>query len=502
MTPGTFVLGVDVGSSGTQGVLIDERGAVVASASCLQAASHPAPGQVEHDAEADWWASFATVCRELTSGAGAQIAAVGVSGLGPCVLLTDAAGRPLHAAISYGVDTRAAAEIQELAQLAEGIGQTGIGITTQSPGPKLMWVRRHRSELWAEAQLAFSSHNWIVHRITGRYALDRSSASMWAPLYDERSDSWDLRLCEAVAPGIELPEVVSAQDVVGVTRADIVTDTGLPPGIPVIAGCIDYAAEIAGVGATDPGTCVVVYGSTLSVNLITDGPVHTPQVWSSPGARPDTHYVGGVTSSAGRLVEWLRDLCGTPDYAVLEQEARSIAPGSEGLLLLPYFSGERSPIFDPDARGVVAGLTLRHDRRHIYRAVLESIALSLRHILDELSGHGYFANELVCSGGGTRNGLLVEVASSVTNVPQRVVASGLGAPRGSALLAAEAIGLTIQTSLAAGRLVEPVAADRPVYDALYAEYRALDAATRPIVHRLGSLPSHLDLKEFSYDQVI
>ncbi|MFD8495860.1 FGGY-family carbohydrate kinase [Amycolatopsis sp. NPDC059657] len=490
MAEAGLVLGIDIGTSSSKGVLADACGKILARASVPHETSAPRPGYFEHDADHVWWADFLTLSRELVAAAdGRPLAGVAVSGIGPVLLPADASGRPLRPAILYGVDTRASVEIAELtAELgAESIvDRAGTALSSQAVGPKWRWLARHEPDVFARASLFLMASSYLVHRLTGEYVLDHHSASQCDPMYDLRAGDWAHDWAERVAPGIELPRLAWPTEVVGTVSAAAASETGLPKGLPVTAGTVDAWAEAASVGVRDPGDTMVMYGTTMFlIQVLADPRPHTG-LWTTQGAFPGTYSLAAGMATSGSITDWLRKLVGS-DYAALVEEASAVPAGSRGLLMLPYFAGERTPLFDPDARGVIAGLTLGHGRAELYRAALEGIAYGVRHNLEAMGASGGQAGRLVAVGGGTQGGLWTQIVSDVTGMEQQVPVETIGAALGDALLAAVAVGL--EPDIAAWNpvrsTVEPDAERRAAYDEFYPHYRALYSSTVEVAHFLA-----------------
>ena len=247
-------------------------------------------------------------------------------------------------------------------------------------------------------------------------------------------------------------------------------------GIPVAAGTIDAWAEAVSVGVQDPGDTMLMYGTTMFIVAVLEQARSHPALWSTTGVLPGTHCLAGGMATSGALTGWLRRIAGDVPYELLVDEAGATPAGSDGLVVLPYFAGERTPIFDPDARGTIVGLTLPHGRGHLYRALLEATAYGVRHNLEALDEAGGAAQRLVAVGGGTRGGLWTQIVSDVTGRPQEVPRETIGAAFGDALLAGLASGLGVRW----GR-VEPDRDDRRAgpFDA-----RALRRAVRDLPRAL------------------
>ncbi|WP_166354751.1 FGGY-family carbohydrate kinase [Phytoactinopolyspora limicola] len=485
-------LGVDVGTASTKGVLVDTDGTVVASAVREHELSLPQPGWAEHDAEATWWEDFVAVSRELTAGEHGRVTSVGVSGIGPCLLAATAAGTPLRPAILYGIDTRATAEIddQQRRYGADAIlARCGSPLTSQAIGPKIEWLRRHEPEVWTRTDRIFMASSFLVHRLTGAYILDHHSASQSVPMYDLDAADWASDWCADIAPGLRLPELAWPGDVVGTVSADAARLSGITAGTPVVAGTVDAWAEALSVGVRRPGDLMLMYGSTMFLVQVVERPLRSPALWGTAGVLPGTYCLAGGMATSGALTEWLRRLTGADGYATLTDEAAGVPAGSDGLLMLPYFAGERTPLFDVDARGVVAGLTLRHGREHLYRAALEATAFGIRHNLEAMSAVGADPGRLVAVGGGTRGGLWTRIVSDILDRQQQVPAQTVGASLGDAMLAARAVApdLTVDDWNPVVHVVEPTAAHRAVYDELYGAYRSLYPATREQAHLLARI---------------
>jgi xylulokinase len=487
-----LLLGIDIGTGSSKAVLATPDGEVVATAAKQHGMSLPRPGWAEVDAEDVWWADVVALCRELTYRTTDRIAGVCVSGVGPCLLLCDENIRPVRPAILYGIDMRATAEIEELTQRfgqQRILERSGKLLSTQAVGPKLLWVRRHEPAVWQRAARWYNSNSFVVARLTGEYVLDHHTASQCDPLYDLKGNDWSREWAEDIAPGLPLPRLAWPSEVVGTVHADAAKATGLPVGTPVAAGTVDAWAEAFSAGVRHPGDLMLMYGSTMFFVQVLDEFRVDPMLWTTAGIEPGTYTLAAGMSTSGSLTAWLQQITGGAPYADLVVEAAATPPGADGLLVLPYFAGERTPIFDPHARGVIAGLTLRHTRGHLYRAACEGIAFGIRQILELLDRAGGPAARVVAVGGGTQGGLWTQIVTDVTGREQFVPEQAIGASYGDALLAAIGVGLqpadtdwtVIRQSLA------PNPKNRALYEELYGSYGELYPRTREIVHRLARL---------------
>ncbi|PWJ25859.1 xylulokinase [Branchiibius hedensis] len=487
MTTTTVTLGVDIGTSSTKGVLVDPTGTLVAATTRSHRPQRPRPGHVEMDAEL-WWGEFVDIAKELVStNPDCAIAAVGVSGMGPCVLLTDEHDRPLRPAILYGVDTRAT---DQIAQLTKRYGQDvilqrcGSALTSQAVGPKLAWVAQEEPEVFTRARRLYMPSSWLVRHLTGEYVLDQHSASQCTPMYDAAAGTWLQPWADELAGGIELPALKWSDAVAGTITANAAAQTGLPEGVPVLTGTIDAWAEQVSVGAVRPGDLMLMYGTTMFLVLTVDQPLHDVSLWGTAGVFAGTHCLAGGMATSGAITGWLADLTGA-DHATLMAEASQSAPGSTGLLTLPYFAGERTPIMDPDARGVVAGLTLGHTRGDLYRSALEATAFGVRHNLEAFEAAGGRIDRIVAVGGGAQQDVWPQIVTDVTGREQVIPSVTIGAAYGDAYLAARALGSADidQWNPPAGTC-RPQSAPQTTYDRLYPLYRDLYLASRDVVHAL------------------
>ncbi len=485
------LLGIDIGTSSTKGVLVTEDGGVLASVARAHGTSMPRPGWFEHDAEATWWQDVCAVSRELLARAKVEVAGVCFSGIGPCCLVADKDGRPLRPAILYGVDTRAEEEIIELTERLGAdriLARGGSPLTAQAVGPKLLWLARHEPAVFERSRRLFMASSYALYRLTGEYVLDHHSASQSDPLYDVRAGGWAEDWAEDLAGPIQLPPLRWPGEIAGFVTAEGAAATGIPAGIPVAAGTIDAWSEAVSVGVREPGEAMVMYGTTMFFIAVSERPVMDRRLWGTAGAFPGTFTLAGGMAASGSVLAWGRELAGV-DYRQLIDEAADVVPGAGGLLVLPYFAGERTPIFDTRARGAIFGLTLGHRRAHVFRALLEGTAYGARHNLETFQDAGICLERVVAVGGGTASELWPQIVSDVTGLDQDVPAVTIGAAYGDAFFAGVATGCVEPGTRWAtvARVIEPDPRAKERYDALYALYRRAYAGTAGISHGLADL---------------
>lgn len=488
-SPGPLFLGIDVGTGSSKAVLATEDGTIVQSARASHQVAFPRSDWAEFDA-AVAWSEVAELCGELFSQTdAARVAGVCVSAMGPCLVVTDDDLRPLRPTILYGIDGRAAAEIEQLnaefdpaKMLAEG----GKLLSSQAIGPKLRWIREHEPKVWRRATRWHSLSSWLVARLTGAHVLDHHTASQCDPMYDLPNNRWHVERSAAIAEHIRTPELAWPADVVGEVREAAAADTGIPAGTPVCAGTVDAWSEAVSTGARRPGDLMLMYGSTMFFVMVTDEFVVHDKLWTTAGVEPGTLTLAAGMSTSGILTEWMQQLFGGVPFETLVTEADGIAPGSDGLMLLPYFAGERTPVFDPDARGVIAGLSLRHGRGHLFRATYEGIGYGIRQIVELLETTGKPIERILAVGGGTQGGLWTRVVSDILGRSQIVPAEVIGASYGDALLAAIGTGhVPSNTDWArTGTTIDPDPSAVEAYARLFDIYGQLYPATRDAVHSL------------------
>ncbi|MBE2277878.1 MAG: FGGY-family carbohydrate kinase [Rhodobacteraceae bacterium] len=488
----THTLGIDIGTFETKGVLVDARGRILAEARHPHRMLVPRPGWAEHRAEEDWWGDFVRVAREILARSGIdprEITAVATSAIGPCMLPVDAVGAPLMNAVLYGVDTRATAQIAALDRQigADRILATcGNALTSQSVGPKILWLKEERPELFARTAMVLTSTSYLVWKLTGEYVIDHYTAANFSPLYDVNRLDWTVELADFITLD-RLPRLMWSTEIAGRITAAAAAETGLAPGTPVTCGTIDAAAEAISVGVQAPGDLMMMYGSTIFMIQVTAAPVRDPRLWYAPWLFAGMHASMAGLATSGTLTHWFRDtLAPGVDFTVLAGEAAASPKGARGVLCLPYFSGERTPIHDPRAKGAFFGLDLTHGRGDLFRAVCEGIASGTAHVIEVLREVGAAPARVLAVGGGTQNAVWLQATSDLGGVPQILCEKTIGASYGNAFLAAVAVGAAVPRQIddwnPVARQVDPVPV--PAYARQYPLWKELYTATRGIAQAL------------------
>lgn len=501
-----LLMGVDIGTYSAKGVLTTPEGQIRAQHTIEHEMAIPRSGWAEHDPEQTWWGEFAGIARTLLiqSGiTGKDVAAVAVSAIGPALVPVDRHGRALRPGILYGIDTRATREIADLNERygAEAIyTRGGSTLTTQAAGPKILWLRRHEPDVYAETAYFHSASDYVVLRLTGQHVMDAYTASSYTPLFESAAGAWTQEFADEITERERLPAVRWASEIAGVVTHEAATETGLAPGTPVTVGTVDAVAEAVSVGGIHPGDLMLMYGTTAFFILASDHIIRHPTMWAVYHALPGLYGLAAGMATTGALTRWFRDnfardLTNRKEsaYQLLADEAAGVPPGSRGLVVLPYFSGERTPINDPEARGVICGLTLAHDRAHVYRSLLEGTAYGIAHNLEVMREAGGEPRRIVAVGGGVKNPLWLQIVSDVSGVPQQVPAQTIGASYGDAFLAGYASGVIPSLDMLdshwihLARTIEPEPQAHAVYQEYAALYRQLYSDTCDEQHHLAAL---------------
>ncbi len=448
----SYYLGVDIGTYESKGMLIDEDGTCIKTASAAHIMESPQPGFAEHDAVDTWWGDLCKITKEIIVSSGVrpeEIKGVGVSAIGPCLLPVDENCNPLRKAILYGVDVRASEEIEYLNQkLGEEyvLQKYGNPITSQSIGPKILWVKKHEPQVYEKAAKFITSSTYLVAKLTGKYYIDNYTAAYFTPMYDLKNCDWDYENISEFCRPDQLAKCAWTDEIAGGVTEKAAEETGLYPGTPVTVGTADASADAVGIGVTNPGDMLLMFGSSVFIIHVVPKLTVDPRFWAGPYLFKDTYMVASGMSTTGTLTRWFRDNFakdlmerekegGKNAYEALMEEMKDIPPGSDGVVVLPYFSGERTPINDPKAQGMIFGCNLHHTRGHIYQACLEGTAYGIGQHFDGYREMGMETKRVVAVGGGTKNPKWMQIVSDVSGRKLHL-GEVFGAAYGDALLAA------------------------------------------------------------------
>jgi xylulokinase len=497
MTKGYF-LGIDVSTTGSKALLVDESGRVVATATSPHTLQTPKPLWSEQDPR-EWWQASSAAIRSVLQQSGLDgesVAAVGLTGQMHGLVLLDGQGQVLRPAILWN-DQRTQAQCDEIHRRlgrARFIQITGNVALTGFTAPKILWVQQNEPELYAQAQHVLLPKDFIRYKLTGEFAMDKADGA-GTVLFDLNQRTWSAEVLAALGiPAGWMPATFEGPQFTGVVNSAAAAATGLKAGTPVAAGGGDQAAQAVGVGAVEPGvvaltvgTSGVVFATTPSALVEPEGRLHAfchavPGMW---------HFMGVMLSAAGSL-QWYRDtLAPAESFDDLLREAGSVPPGSEGLQFLPYLSGERTPHPDPLARAAWVGLTLRHGRGHMTRALLEGVSFGLKDIFNLIQNAGLGAiNQVRASGGGTKGALWRQILASVLEAELVTVNTSEGAAFGAALLAGVGAGAWANVPAACAAAVKTTGSTSPdpawvaAYRKAYPLYRDLYPALKPGFDRI------------------
>jgi xylulokinase len=498
MSETRYFLGIDVSTTGSKALLIDAQGSVAGTAVSAHTLQTPKPLWSEQDPE-EWWRATAESIRKVmkeTGAAAKQIAAVGLTGQMHGLVLLDENGKVLRPAILWN-DQRTGAQCDEIRRVIgkeKFIRITGNDALTGFTAPKILWVKENEPDVYRKAKHVLLPKDYIRYKLTGGYAMDKADGA-GTVLFDLKIRNWSPEVVQALGIPMEwLPPTFEGPESTGTVTADAAAATGLPAGIPVSAGGGDQAAQAVGVGAVETGiialtlgTSGVVFAATPTAAVEPEGRLHAfchavPGMW---------HFMGVMLSAAGSL-QWYRDtLAPGTEFNDLLKEADPVPAGSEGLQFLPYLSGERTPHPDPLARGGWIGLTVRHGRGHLTRAVLEGVAYGLKdsYQLIRDSGAGEI-RQVRASGGGVKGALWRQILASVLETELVTVNTTEGAAYGAALLAGVGAGAWKDVPTACRQVVKITGSTQPdpkqadIYRKGHALYRELYPALRDIFHKM------------------
>ncbi|HET9347223.1 MAG TPA: xylulokinase [Candidatus Limnocylindrales bacterium] len=491
-----YVLGIDASTTATKAVLIDESGAAAGVGASQYGFESPQPGWAEQDPGLWWDGAVEAIGRVLavTGAGGDDVAAVGLTGQMHGAVLLDDGDEVLRPAILWN-DQRtghACEEIREAVGRERLIEITGNDALTGFTAPKLVWVRDHEADVWRRVAHVLLPKDYVRLRLTGDHAIDKADGS-GTILFDLAARDWSPAILEALRiDPAWLPPTFEGPSVTGVVSATAAAATGLRPGTPVVAGGGDQAANAVGTGAVDAGVVTLSLGTSGVTFAATREPLveAAGRVHAFCHAVPGRWHMMSVMLSAAGSLRWFRDaLAPGVEFGALVEEAAGVSPGAEGLLFLPYLTGERSPHPDPLARGAFVGLTVRHERRHLTRAVLEGVAFGLKDGLDLMVDAGVPAPaQIRASGGGTASALWRQILADVLGAEIATVGTTEGAAYGAGVLAAVGSGWFESAEAAAAAWVEatPVAGPGPargLYAEAHAAYRDLYPALAPTFHR-------------------
>lgn len=507
-------LGIDIGTFESRGMLLGEDFRVLADYSVSHEMNNPKAGYFEHDAENIWWGDFCRITRNLLiigKVRPEQISCIGASTLGTDCLPVDANCKPLRPAILYGIDARASEEIKWLNNyLGEEKAHRMFGhpICSGDTVTKILWIKNNEPEIYEKTYKFLTGSSYITAKLTGKYVIDQFLAKgSFRPLYKE-DGRIDETNCKLFCRPDQLAQCAYSTEVVGTVTETAAKETGLKKGTKVITGTGDSTSEAISVGLVEEGTVFFQYGSSMFYyyclnHMVEDyksplgnGMVKGGKIFTVPG----TFCIGDGTNAAGTLTKWIRDTFyqkefaeekggGENAYSIMTKEAAEVEPGADGLIMLPYIYGERSPIQDPMAKGVVFGLKGNHDRKHFNRAALEAIGYSTYQHLVLFQEMGIPPRIIITAGGGTRNLTWMQIICDMLGMPIQIPRNYQCSSYGDAMLAAIGDGTLsgfkeLQRALPSGNVLYPDEKNHVFYQKRYEIYRELYITNKDIMHQL------------------
>lgn len=491
------VLGLDIGTTSTIGLLVRLPDEVLAVASRPVALSSPHAGWAEED-PAEWWGNVREITRELIAKSGiepSRIVGVGVTGMLPAVVLLDAAGNVLRPSIQQS-DGRCGVEVGELRaekDEASFIARAGNGINQQLVTAKLRWIARHEPDVFERIATVFGSYDYVNWKLTGKRTVEQNWA-LEAGFVDVASHAIDDGLVAwARVPRSAVPRKVASHEVIGTVSTRAAAETGLIAGTPVVGGAADMIASALGAGVTRAGDVLLKFGGAIDVLTATDRVQPDPRLYLDYHLVPGLFMPNGCMSTGGSGLNWfVRTFAGGEMAAAgregigihqhLDRLAAEKPAGAEGLLVLPYFLGEKTPIHDPEARGVIDGLTLSHDIGHLWRALLEAYAYAIAHHVEVLNDMGHRTERFFVSDGGANSDVWMQIVADVLQRPVQRLKGHPGSSLGAAWTAAVGVGLADWAGISGfvhyGEELQPDLGNAGTYAQGYRRFRELYARLR------------------------
>ena len=493
----SYVLTADGGTESLRARIYDLSGTCMASHAEPYDTQFAAGSRAEQN-PADWWANFVKASRKAIAAAGIDagaIESIAYATTSCSVVALDENGDALRPALIW-MDVRAHKEAE--AVLATGdpalrLNGAGTGpVSAEWMLPKALWLHRNEPQTVDRAHRICEYQDFLTYKLTGRWAVSLNNVGLrWH--YRNDAGGWPTSLVEALGLGALLdkwpPEVVAPGEVIGTVTHAAADALGLKPSVKVVQGGADALIGMIGLGVAQPGQLALITGSSHLQFGVTEAPLSAPGVWGAYAdiVYPGRYIVEGGQTSTGSIINWLGRLTGGHDFDDLNAKAAALEPGSDGLLVQDHFQGNRTPHTDALSRGAILGLTLAHEKHHLFRAIMEGIGFGTRAILDAFARAGYSSTEMTVGGGASASDLWMQIHADTAGLPIRIPASADAPSTGSAVLAAYGAGhfASIDEGIAAmvhpGRTVDPIPANVARYEEIYAKYLAVYPAAKQIL---------------------
>ncbi len=512
MMASKYFVGIDVGTNETKGILINEAGQEVTAASTTHGVENPKPNYFEHDADEVWYKDICMISHKLLDQSkinSEDIKCIGISALSSDCLPVDLHGKPLRKAILYGIDARAISECQELTEKwgeDKVLELFGRPLGSSDVVPKILWIKNNEPEVYNKTHKFLTASSYITYKLTGNYTIDNFlGLASFNPLYN-RDGSMNEQYAEGICTGSQLAELKKTTDIAGYMTKEAAKETGFAEGTAVITGGDDSGAEAISSGVMTPGDMLIQMGSTVYMILCTDKLYDDSRLWREEFIVPNTYDVSAGTNTSGALTKWIRDtlypdkvqeqnLGGINAYQAMMEDLREVSIGSEGIVVLPYFAGERTPINDAHAKGMIFGLNLAHTRKHIMRAAYESVCYSIKHHFEIFKELRIPIRQIMVTGGGTKNKYWIQMLSDVLGLQLQTPSVTIGASYGDALMAM--IGVNhikdfpeAKKLIGAGKVYYPNLENTRQYEPYYNIYIELYKQNKDLMATLDQIYEH------------
>ncbi len=487
-----YLLGIDIGTTSVKVVLVSSEGYIAEEKSVSHDLISEFPNWAEEDAEI-WWNNTREALRHLRENRSKELSnvvGIGCSGMVPAIVMLDKDGNPVRRTIQQN-DARAIEEIELITKKLNQIDlyeRTGGTTNQQHILPRLLWVKNHEPEVWDKTKCIFGSYDYINYKLTGTKSIEMNWA-IESGSYDIRNQMWMEEGLNQFGIDVELfPKVNASMEVMGYTTSMIEKELGIPANTPVIAGSADHVASTLAAGIVESGDLLIKFGGAGDILYCTDDIATSPKLFFDYHIVPEKYLLNGCMASSGSLVKWfIKDIIDADEVGIfekLDKEALKTPPAADGLIILPYFLGEKTPIFDPMARGVMFGLTLSHTNGHIFRAILESVIYGFRHHVEVLDDMGYKPVRIMATNGGAKSKFWCQIAADVLGTTICSYPSHPGSALGVAFLAGKSLGVyqewkEIYQFLKEYQIYEPNQEAVKIYNKSYKIYRDLYVKLKP-----------------------
>lgn len=485
------LLGIDIGTTSTVGILVRVSGETLAMATRPVTLFSPRQGWAEEDPE-EWWQNVCALVPDLLRQAGidaGEIAGIGVTGMLPAVILLDAEGRLLRPSIQQS-DGRCGREVEELrveVDEAAFVEKAGNGLNQQLATAKLRWIARHEPDVFARIATVFGSYDYINWRLTGRRTVEQNWALEAGFAHIREGALSDDLIALARISRSAVPPMVASHEILGEVTEKAARATGLAAGTPVVGGAADHIASAYAAGIVAPGDVLLKFGGAADIMIATETAVPDPRMYLDYHLVPGLYMPNGCMASGGSALNWFVDRiaagekeaaerAGRTPHAWLDALAAQTPAGADGVQIIPYFLGEKTPIHDADARGAITGLSLNHGLAHMWRALLEGFGYAFRHHVEVFNQMGHPTRRFVASDGGAKSQLWMQIVADILGEPVQLLTGHPGSSLAAAWMAAIATGLSddwagTKAFIRPGERVEPDAANKALYDVGYRRFR-------------------------------